>query len=238
MIVSELLLVEDEENIARGLLFNLELDGHRVTWLRDGQAAYDKLLKAKETFDLIVLDLMLPGISGIDLCRALRASGNYTPVLMLTAKNHEKDKVQGLQVGADDYVTKPFNLEELLARIEGLLRRRAWEAEQAPDRLVAETQVLKFSDVSIDFDRHEAHVGGTEVNLTPIEMALMKTFAVHEGRVLSREDLLREAWGTEAPMTTRTVDNFILRLRKLFEPDPSRPLHIRSVRGRGYKFLR
>lgn len=241
--MARVLLVEDEDNIARGLLFNLELEGHEVTWLRDGQQAYERLVQSRETFALIILDLMLPGISGIDLCRALRASGNYTPVLMLTAKNHEKDKVQGLQVGADDYVTKPFNLEELLARVEGLLRRQAWEAQQAPARRdnegkPGEQPPLTFGNVVINFQRHETRVGETEVNLTPIEMALMQTFAAHEGRVLSREDLLREAWGTEAPMTTRTVDNFILRLRKLFEPDPTRPQHIRSVRGRGYKFLR
>lgn len=236
-------MVEDEDHIARGLLFNLELDGHTVVWLRDGQEAYERLVVAREGFDLIILDLMLPGISGIDLCRALRTCGNYTPVLMLTAKNHEKDKVQGLQVGADDYVTKPFNLEELLARVEGLLRRQAWGSQHPPpssDSGVPNqgTASLSFGNVQIDFDRHEVRVGGQEVHVTPLEIALMKTLAAHEGRVLSREDLLREVWGTEAPMATRTVDNFILRLRKLFEPDPTHPRHIRSVRGRGYKFSR
>ncbi|MEB3198859.1 MAG: response regulator transcription factor [Candidatus Sericytochromatia bacterium] len=235
--MARLLLVEDEDHIAQGLRFNLELDGHVVTWLRDGRQAHEVLFDRQEAFDLIVLDLMLPGISGSDLCRALRTTGNYTPVLMLTAKQHEKDKVQGLQVGADDYVTKPFNLEELLARIEGLLRRRAWEA-QRPLAKEAQDDRLVFANVVIDFARHEATVAGQEINLTPIEMAMMKAFKAHEGRVLSREDLLREAWGTEASITTRTVDNFILRLRKLFEPDPAHPVYIRSVRGRGYKFVR
>jgi DNA-binding response OmpR family regulator len=229
--MARLLLVEDEGHIATGIKFNLELDGHEVVWLAEGSAAAKLLLEDRERFDLIIMDLMLPGVSGLDLCRALRKREDYTPVLMLTAKNHDKDKVAGLQLGADDYVTKPFNLEELLMRVEGLLRRRRWDA--GPVR-----QTLSFRDVTIDFTGCEARVGGQEIKLTPIEMELMKVFAGHEGEVLTREDLLREAWGTEAPLTTRTVDNFILRLRKLFEVDPANPAHILSVRGRGYKFLR
>lgn len=238
--MAKLLVVEDEHHIARGLIFNLELEGHTVVWLSDGQAAQDRVVTQGESFDLVVLDLMLPVLSGIDVCRAMRLAGIYTPVLMVTAKHQESDKILGLQVGADDYVTKPFNLEELLARVDGLLRRRRWDAaapgsvapvEPAPDD-------LRFRDVVLDFARHEATVGGVEVKVTPIEMAIMRAFKLHEGRVLTREDLLREAWGTEAPITTRTVDNFILRLRKLFEADPTNPTHIRSVRGRGYKFIR
>jgi DNA-binding response OmpR family regulator len=227
-------LVEDEAHIATGIKFNLELDGHEVTWLSDGSSAAKALLEDQERFDLIIMDLMLPGMSGLDLCRALRKREDFTPVLMLTAKNHDKDKVAGLQLGADDYVTKPFNLEELLMRVEGLLRRRRWDAGPA----VKPSHQLAFRDVLIDFKSHEARVGGEEIKLTPIEMELMKVFAEHEGEVLTREDLLREAWGTDAPLTTRTVDNFILRLRKLFEADPANPAHILSVRGRGYKFLR
>lgn len=224
-----LLLVEDEAHIATGLKFNLELDGHEVTWLSEGTAAADLLFERHERFDLIILDLMLPGLSGLDLCRALRKREDYTPVVMLTAKQFDKDKVAGLQVGADDYVTKPFNLEELLARIDVQLRRQRWAARP--------TAILTFRDVTIDFARCEAHVGDQEVKLTPIEMALMQALSHHEGEVLTREDLLKEAWGTDAPLTTRTVDNFILRLRKLFELDPANPVHILSVRGRGYKFV-
>jgi DNA-binding response OmpR family regulator len=229
--MARLLLVEDEAHIATGIKFNLELDGHEVTWLSEGGAAARLLLEEHQVFDLLILDIMLPEVSGLDLCRALRKREDFTPVLMLTAKNHDKDKVAGQQLGADDYVTKPFNLEELLMRVEGLLRRRRWDAGKAH-------HVLAFRDVTIDFTSCDTRVGGQELKLTPIEMELMKVFANHEGEVLTREDLLREAWGTEAPLTTRTVDNFILRLRKLFEVDPANPAHILSVRGRGYKFQR
>jgi two-component system alkaline phosphatase synthesis response regulator PhoP len=234
--VARLLLVEDEDHIASGLKFNLELDGHQVTWLREGTAAAELLIEQRESFDLIILDLMLPGMSGLDLCHALRKLEDYTPVLMLTAKLYDKDKVQGLSAGADDYVTKPFNLEELLVRIEGLLRRRRWDQGQGGKR--RPDQVLRFRNVVINYTTCDAKVGADEVRLTPIEMALMKALGDSEGRVLTREELLKEAWGTDAPLTTRTVDNFVLRLRKLFELDPANPTHILSVRGRGYKFMR
>jgi two-component system OmpR family response regulator len=233
-----LLLVEDETHIANGLKFNLELEGHEVLWLQDGLEAQQVLIDERRAFDLIILDIMLPGMSGLDLCRALRKTGDFTPVLMLTAKQYDKDKVQGLQMGADDYVTKPFNLEELLARVEGLLRRQRWaEARQGPAPGEAADR-LTFRDVAIDFAAHEATVGGQEVKLTAIEMTLMKVFKEHEGRVLTREELLEKAWHTDAPLTTRTVDNFIMRLRKLFETDPAHPEHIVSVRGIGYKFVK
>ncbi|HEY9722058.1 MAG TPA: response regulator transcription factor [Oscillatoriaceae cyanobacterium] len=231
--MAKLLLVEDEEHIANGLKFNLELEGHEVTWLHDGSTAREALIDRGERYDLVILDIMLPGMSGLDLCRALRKVENYTPVLMLTARQYDKDKVHGLQMGADDYVTKPFNLEELLARADGLLRRQRWAGTARP-----EEDVLRFRDVTINFTTCEVHVGDREVKLTPIEMMVMKLFKEHEGHVLTREDLLKDAWGTDAPITTRTVDNFIMRLRKLFELDPANPAHILSVRGRGYKFVR
>jgi DNA-binding response OmpR family regulator len=234
--MSELLLVEDEVHIANGLKFNLELEGHHVTWVRDGLDAQRLLLGDRRTYDLIILDIMLPGMSGLDLCRALRRLEDYTPVLMLTAKQYDKDKVLGLQLGADDYVTKPFNLEELLARVDGLLRRRRWQAGGAATPPVED--VLSFGDATINFTTFEARVGGAEVKLTSIEMLVMKLFKDNEGRVLTREEFLKEAWGTDAPITTRTVDNFISRLRKVFEKDPANPKHILSVRGMGYKFIR
>jgi DNA-binding response OmpR family regulator len=234
--MSELLLVEDEVHIANGLKFNLELEGHHVTWVRDGLDAQRLLLGDRRTYDLIILDIMLPGMSGLDLCRALRRLEDYTPVLMLTAKQYDKDKVLGLQMGADDYVTKPFNLEELLARVDGLLRRRRWQAGGPAAPPVED--VLEFGDARINFTTFEAHVSGAEVKLTSIEMLVMKLFKDNEGRVLTREEFLKEAWGTDAPITTRTVDNFISRLRKVFEKDPANPKHILSVRGMGYKFIR
>jgi DNA-binding response OmpR family regulator len=234
--MSELLLVEDEVHIANGLKFNLELEGHHVTWVRDGIDAQRLLMGDRRTYDLIILDIMLPGMSGLDLCRALRRLEDYTPVLMLTAKQYDKDKVLGLQMGADDYVTKPFNLEELLARVDGLLRRRRWQSGGPAAPPVED--VLAFGDACINFTTFEARVGGVEVKLTSIEMLVMKLFKENEGRVLTREEFLKEAWGTDAPITTRTVDNFISRLRKVFEKDPANPKHILSVRGMGYKFIR
>ena len=233
--MADLLLVEDENHIANGLKFNLELDGHTVTWVREGGAAKQLLIDERRPFDLIILDIMLPEMSGLDLCRALRKLEDYTPILMLTAKHYDKDKIQGLLVGADDYVTKPFNLEELLARIEGLLRRQRW----AGSRPAANPEeVLAFGDAVVNFTTFDVTVAGREVKLTPTEMMVMKLFMDNEGRVLTREELLAKAWGTDAPITTRTVDNFILRLRKVFEQDPAHPAHILSVRGKGYKFVR
>ncbi len=229
-----ILLVEDEAHIANGLVFNLELEGHAVTLVRDGLEAKQLLVDVRREFDLIILDLMLPGMSGLDLCRGMRKHGIFTPVLMLTARSQPKEKVEGLHLGADDYVTKPFNLEELLARIETLLRRARWQ-QPAP---AAGGAVLTFGEARVDFDRFEATVGGEEIKLTPIEFQILRTFQDHEGKVLSREQLLEGAWGFTGPASTRTVDNFIMRLRRAFEADPSQPRHFLSVRGAGYKFVR
>lgn len=232
--MANLLLVEDEAHIANGLAFNLELEGHAVTLARDGLEAKHLLVDERREFDLIILDLMLPGMSGLDLCRGIRKHGIFTPVLMLTARSQPKEKVEGLHLGADDYVTKPFNLEELLARVETLLRRAKWQQPPAP----AMGTVLTFGDARVDFDRFEATVNEQEIKLTPIEFQILRTFKEHEGKVLSREQLLEGAWGFTGPASTRTVDNFIMRLRRAFEPDPSQPRHFLSIRGAGYKFVR
>lgn len=230
----DILLVEDEAHIANGLAFNLEIEGHSVTLVRDGIAAKRLLVDDRKAFDLIILDLMLPGMSGLDLCRGLRKGGIFTPVLMLTARSQPQEKVEGLHIGADDYVTKPFNLEELLARVETLLRRAKWQ--QPPE--VAKGSLLAFGEACVDFDRFEATFKGQEIKLTPIEFQILRTFQEHEGKVLSREQLLEGAWGFTGPASTRTVDNFIMRLRRAFETDPSQPRHFLSVRGAGYKFVR
>lgn len=229
--MARILIVEDELHIANGLKFNLEVEGHTVTLLSDGMVAKRKLVDERAAFDLIILDLMLPGMNGLDLCRGLRKSEILTPVLMLTARSQTLEKVEGLQLGADDYVTKPFNLEELLARIETLLRRTRWQGAGH------EPRVLRFGEAQVDFERFEASRGGEALKLTPIEYQILRVFQQHAGKVVSREQLLEGAWGWSGAATTRTVDNFIMRLRRAFEPDPSRPRHFLSVRGAGYKFV-
>ncbi len=231
--MARILVVEDETHIANGLKFNLELDGHDVAVVGDGQVAYDLVATQQRVFDLLVLDVMLPTLSGFDVCRAIRKKGIFVPVLMLTAKNFDKDKVHGLQVGADDYVTKPFNLEELLARISGLLRRRDWDRVRSVGPIR-----LEFAQVALDFERAEATIAGVPAKLTSLEFAVMRCFAEREGKVVSRQELMEYAWGLEGPVNTRTVDNFIMRLRRILEPDPARPRHILSVRGLGYRFVR
>lgn len=228
--MTQILLVEDDAHIANGLKFNLELEGYRVQHAADGQVAKTWLFDQKQSFDLILLDLMLPHLSGFDICHALRRQKNYTPVLILTARNFEQDKIKGLRLGADDYLTKPFNLEELLTRIQVLLRRQQWHQIQ--------TQMtrLQFRDISIDFERFEVSMAGEPVKLTPLELKLVKVFAENDGLVLSREELLDQVWDIRDGSSLRTVDNFVMRLRRLFEKDPSHPRHFHSIRGVGYKF--
>lgn len=228
--MSHILLVEDDPHISDGLLFNLEMEGYTLTHAKDGNQARKWLFEDQKSFDLIILDVMLPGMSGFDLCHALRRKQIYTPVLMLTAKNFEQDKIKGLRLGADDYLTKPFSLEEVLTRIEVLLRRQSW---QQP---AEELKRLEFDRVEIDFERFEVLVAGETVHLTPLEMKLMKVFAEHEGRVLTREDLLEKVWNQPEFGNARSVDNFVMRLRKFFERNPAHPRHFHSIRGVGYKF--
>jgi len=230
--VPRILVVEDEVHIAKGLKFNLELEGHSVEVISDGMKAYEAVSDGGRPYDLIILDIMLPSLSGFDVCRGIRKQEIYTPILMLTAKSFDKDKITGLTVGADDYLTKPFNLEELIVRVHSLLRRRNWDRKRPagpPD--------LRFRDVIIDFERALTTIAGIEVNLTPIELKVMRCLAAAQGRVVSREELMEVAWNLSGPVNTRTVDNFIMRLRRLFEADPSRPRHILSVRGEGYRLV-
>ena len=227
-----LLLVEDDSHIANGLLFNLEMESYQVTHAKDGNLARKLLFDENRHYDLIILDIMLPGMSGFDLCHALCRKNNYTPVLMLTAKDFENDKIKGLRLGADDYLTKPFNLEELLTRIQVLLRRQTWHQQQE------ELLHLNFANVEIDFERFETFVEGVKIHLTPLELKLMKVFAQHEGLVLTREELLEKVWNQPDFGNSRSVDNFVMRLRKFFEQNPAHPRHFHSVRGVGYKFTR
>ncbi len=227
-----ILVVEDDAHIAAGLRFNLEAEGYEVEVAADGRRAVDRLTGPDEPFDLVVLDLMLPEMSGFEVARRTRASGNYVAILILTAKEESSDVVRGLEEGADDYLTKPFQLDELLARIKGLLRRRRWDGAQES----AAAREFRFGDVIVHFDRFEIETPRGNVSLTTREMGLLRALVSREGEAVERGDLLEEVGGLRRETRTRVIDSFIVRLRRYIEPDPSRPRHIVSVRGHGYRF--
>lgn len=229
-----ILVVEDEPNIAAGLKLNLELEDFDVEVAGTARQA-SQLLVSSRGFDIILLDIMLPDMDGFEFCRRLRASGNLTPVIMLTARNASQDRVHGLEVGADDYLTKPFEIDELLARVRSLVRRMSWS--QTNDASTVMSSKLNFGAAEIDFETHEVLVSGELVELTRLELDLVRYFADHAGRVIPRDELLAEVWGLRNYPNTRTVDNFIVRLRRYFEKDPKNPVHFLSVRGSGYKFV-
>ena len=228
--MNQVLIVEDDASLVLGLTAALEADGHRVLVARTGPEGLR--LALEEHPDLILLDLMLPGMSGYEICKRIRDQKMQCPVIMLTSRAEENDRVFGLELGADDYVTKPFSLRELLARVRAHLRRaeggRAGEKEQL--------RQFRFGDIEVDFDRLEVHRSGRRQPLTHREFRLLEYLIHHPGEVLSRERLLREAWGHADNQTTRTVDNHVLRLRKHIEPDPESPRYIRTARGAGYLF--
>ena len=225
--MTRILVVEDEPGIALGLEDDLRLEGYEVETVADGIAAAHRAREG--AFDLILLDVMLPGKDGFEVCRELRRSGMRTPIVMLTAKAQESEKVMGFELGADDYVTKPFGTRELRARIKALLRRAAGGGEPEGER-------YQFDDIEVDFQRAELRRGGQPVELTPIEFKLLAVFVRARGRVLSREQLIDGAWGAETFASARIADNHIANLRKKIEPDPASPRYIRNVRGMGYRF--
>ena len=230
-----ILLVEDEEAIAQGLLVNFRRKGWRPTLVGDGQSGLD--LARREKFDLIVLDVRLPIIDGFEVCQRLRASGDLVPILMLTAKNQPDDVVYGLKLGADDYVTKPFDLAELLARIEGLLRRSGWARASSEGTTVpAKSERFDFGEFWVDFGSWQSATRNGIVELSRKEIAVMRVFANRPGQVVSRRELLAEVWGLPNHPNTRVVDNVILSLRKAFEESSLRPRHIHNIRGVGYRF--
>ena len=223
--MTRILVVEDEPGIALGLEDDLKMEGYDVEVARDGITA---ARRARETaFDLILLDLMLPGKDGLEVCRELRRAGLRTPILMLTAKAQEAEKVMGLETGADDYVTKPFGARELRARIRALLRR----ASDGP-----EPGSYSFGDIEVDFLRGELRRDGRTVEMTPIEFKLMGLFIRSRGRVLSRDRLIEGVWGPDTFASERVVDNHIANLRRKIEPDPANPRYLRNLRGLGYRF--
>ena len=225
--MSRILVVEDEPGIALGLEDDLRLEGWDVELVTDGVSASRRA--REETFDLILLDVMLPGKDGFDVCRELRRSGVRTPIIMMTAKSHEAEKVLGLDLGADDYVTKPFSPRELRARIRAALRRGSATTAPQPD-------VYRFGDVEVDTSRGEVRRAGSVVDTTATEFKLLTAFVRNRGRVLSREALLDQAWGQGTFLTDRVVDNHVVALRRKIEPEPADPRYLVSVRGLGYRF--
>lgn len=226
-----ILLVEDEKHIAQGIIFNLELEGFLITHTETGATAMDAF--GRQSFDLVVLDLMLPDSHGFDLCREMRKTHPQLPILMLTALGEEQDRVSGLKEGADDYLTKPFSLDEFLLRIRGMLRRSAW---YKPSQI--KTEDYQFGSNLIDLNNLAAETTKGRIRITELEGRMLAIFFSNEGQTLTRATLLKSVWGMAEDTETRTLDNFIVRIRKYFEEDPANPKHFLTVRGRGYRFVR
>ncbi|MCU1261084.1 MAG: two component transcriptional regulator, winged helix family [Bryobacterales bacterium] len=228
--MSSILLVEDEQHLAFGLSFNLEADGYQVEIVETGEAALERLYDTANHFDLVVLDVMLPGMDGFAVVSDLRAHSQFVPVLMLTARGRAEDVLQGFAAGADDYLPKPFELSILIARIKGLLRRRDWLRPPVRDR-------FEFQGKVIDFETMELHVGDKQLPLTLMEANLLRYLIQHQGKTISRKSMLEDVWGVHEDTDTRAIDNFIVRLRRYIEADPAAPRHLLTVRGVGYRFI-
>lgn len=226
--MKKILIIEDDPAVLTGLSESLQEEHFDVTTSMSGKMGYEKAIEGG--YDLIILDLMLPEKSGIDVCKDLRKNGLNTPILMLTGKKEETDKVIGLEIGADDYVTKPFSLRELVARVKAILRR--------PQEISADIEDYSFSDIYLNFKKQESKKGNKPIELTVMEYKVMKYFIQREGEVIERNKLLDEVWGYDNYPSTRTVDNFILNLRKKIEDDHSNPKHLLTVHGAGYKFVK
>jgi DNA-binding response OmpR family regulator len=251
--VSHLLVVEDEAHLADGLRFNLEAEGHSVDVVGDGESAIESLLRSGKKFDAVVLDVMLPGTNGFEVATQLRKAKNYVPVLMLTARGRPEDVLQGFAAGADDYLPKPFELPIFLARLQGLLRRSEWlrggngvtEEARSPEngtRNVAEApppqqQVFSFDGKTINFETLELQTGASTIQLTLMEAKLLRHLVQSQGRTVTRKSILEDVWGLREDTDTRAIDNFIVRLRRYIEEDPSKPRHLLTVRGVGYRFV-
>ena len=239
--MNRILVVEDELHLAEGLRFNLEAEGYLVDVVDTGEAALERLLPVADRFDVVVLDIMLPGKDGFSVMRELRHAGQFIPTLMLTARGHAEDILQGFEAGADDYLTKPFELAILIARIRGLLRRRQWLAASQPTPAAAPPaqarDTFTFGDKSVHFDLLELHVRDQVFPLTLMEANLLRFLIEREGKPVPRKAMLEEVWGLHEDTDTRAIDNFIVRLRRYVEDDPTKPRHLLTVRGVGYRFL-
>jgi DNA-binding response OmpR family regulator len=232
-------VVEDEEHLAQGLLYNLKVEGYRTHHEADGNSALAWLLASTEPPAAILLDVMLPGRDGFSIVRALRDAGQYTPVLLLTARGRSEDVVEGFAAGADDYLAKPFDLNVLLARLTALLRRMAWQTGEAANNPPASTSAAATYTIAgrtIDFDTLELHGAAKTIHLTLMEADLLRYLIDHPDRTISRKELLENVWHVQEGTDTRPIDNFIVRLRRYLEPDPARPVHLITVRGIGYRF--
>jgi len=255
--VSRVLVVEDEAHLAKGLRFNLEAEGHSVEVSGDGESALDRLVAKHEEFDVVVLDVMLPGKDGFAVVSTLRKAHNYVPVLILTARGRPEDVLQGFASGADDYLPKPFQLPIFLARLQGLLRRSQWlvaeksaakgraangkelsaNSSAAAANSALDSEVFSFDGKTIDFSTLELRVNDTTIQLTLMEAKLLRHLIRSKGRTVSRKSILEDVWGLHEDTDTRAIDNFIVRLRRYIEKDPSKPKHLLTVRGVGYRFL-
>jgi DNA-binding response OmpR family regulator len=230
--MSRILIVEDEAHLADGLRFNLEAEGHTVDVDGDGQSALERLLANRAAYDAVVLDVMLPGRNGFEVVKQLRTEGHYVPVLMLTARSRPADVLQGFEAGADDYLPKPFELQILLARLHGLLRRRQWMQQDQHEH-----EQLTFAGRTLDLETLELRVGEKAYQLTQMECDLLQYLVRNAGRPVSRKAILEEVWDLREDTDTRAIDNFIVRLRRYLEADPTKPKHLLTVRGVGYKFV-
>jgi two-component system, OmpR family, alkaline phosphatase synthesis response regulator PhoP len=251
--MSAVLVVEDEQHLADGLRFNLEAEGYTVETVSDGESALSLVLDERQRFDALVLDVMLPGKSGFAVAAELRAAGHFVPVLMLTARGRPEDVLKGFESGADDYLPKPFELSVLLARLNALLRRREWfhrdQTQEQPTAVASDSgaaaneegtqehEEFAFNDRVIDFDNLELRTQQQTIRLTLMEAQLLRYLVKHEGNVVSRKAILEKVWGLNEDTDTRAIDNFIVRLRKYIEDDPTKPVHLLTVRGVGYRFV-
>jgi len=224
-----ILIVDDEEHLADALAHNLQFEGFSTTIAYDGEEGLH--LARTIQFDLVILDIMMPKLDGLEVCRRLRATGSTVPILFLTAKSADADRLLGLKVGADDYVAKPFLLEELILRIHGMFRRQEWYSTSPEDQ-----EIYRFGNNEVNFLTYEATTEGRAVRLTEKECMLMKLLVERCNQVVSREEILERVWGYRFSTSSRTIDNFIVRLRRYFEEDPKSPRYIHSVRGVGYRF--
>jgi DNA-binding response OmpR family regulator len=240
--MSRILVVEDETHLAEGLRFNLEAEGHSVRVTGKGEEALHLLLTAKENFEALVLDVMLPGKDGFTIARELRAAQNYIPLLMLTARARPEDVLKGFESGADDYLPKPFNLAILLARLESLLRRKNWLRNSVPTPTPAEPSkdsedTFRFDGKIVDFQHLQLHSGKQVFQLTLMESELLRYLIRNAGHPVSRKAILQDVWNLHEDTDTRAIDNFIVRLRRYLEPQPSKPRYLLTVRGLGYQFV-